>query len=384
MPKISIIVPIYNVEKYLEKCIDSIINQTLKDIEIICIDDGSTDKSGKILDDYAALDNRIKVIHKENGGYGKAMNIGLDNATGEYIGIVEPDDYITSKMYEDLYQIAITNDSDIVKSSFYVNRKSPQETRTFKNFGWDSIVPKTTFKLEDCPNFLCSHPSIWSAIYKREFINSNKIRFIEAPGAGWTDNPFYLKAMYLANKINYTSNAYYYWLQEAANDSDALKNYKLPFDRANDIYNILKEHNITNPRIIEAIYKTQITHIKIVLGVKKLNLFDCIIKINKLCNKMDFEIIKTSKLLNKEDIQIYKLGKYCPVILLIKHRFLKNVCIYKREQTKKRLNVWVLGIKFSFKLKQNKNIQKIEALENQLTKIEKEIKILREKVNAKS
>ena len=103
MPKVSIVIPTYNVEQYLKECLDSVINQTLKDIEIICVDDGSTDNSGKILDEYAAKDSRIKVIHKENGGYGKAMNVGIDNATGEYIGIVEPDDYIEFDMYETLY-----------------------------------------------------------------------------------------------------------------------------------------------------------------------------------------------------------------------------------------------------------------------------------------
>ena len=102
MPKISVIIPVYNVEKYLRECLDSVINQTLADIEIILVDDGSPDNCPQICDEYALKDNRIKVIHKENGGYGSAMNVGLEKATGEYIGIVEPDDYIDSKMYEDL------------------------------------------------------------------------------------------------------------------------------------------------------------------------------------------------------------------------------------------------------------------------------------------
>ena len=114
-PKVSIIVPTYNVEKYLAECMETIIAQTLKDIEIICVDDGSTDNSGTILDSYAAKDNRIKVIHKENGGYGKAMNVGLDNASGEYIGIVEPDDKIELNMYETLYLAAEKNNVDFVK-----------------------------------------------------------------------------------------------------------------------------------------------------------------------------------------------------------------------------------------------------------------------------
>lgn len=104
MPKISIIVPVCNVEKYLSKCLDSIVNQTLKEIEIICIDDGSTDDSGAILDSYSQKDSRIKVIHKKNSGYGNSMNVGMDCAEGEYIGIVESDDCILPEMYEELYR----------------------------------------------------------------------------------------------------------------------------------------------------------------------------------------------------------------------------------------------------------------------------------------
>ena len=133
MPKVSIIVPTYNVEQYLHECMDSIINQTLKDIEIICVDDGSTDNSGKILDEYATRDNRIKVIHKQNGGYGRAMNVGFDNATGEYIGIVEPDDYVALDMYEELYKKAIENDVDFIKADFnrFVNENN--ELKLFYN-----------------------------------------------------------------------------------------------------------------------------------------------------------------------------------------------------------------------------------------------------------
>ena len=116
MPKVSVIVPVYNVEKYLKQCLDSILAQTLNDIEIICVDDGSTDSSGSILDQYEARENQVKVIHKENAGYGAAMNAGLDAASGEYIGIVESDDCIREDMYQTLYDAAIKDDLDVVKS----------------------------------------------------------------------------------------------------------------------------------------------------------------------------------------------------------------------------------------------------------------------------
>ena len=118
-PKVSVIVPIYGVEKYIHQCIDSILNQTLEDIEILLIDDGSKDNCPAIIDEYAKQDSRIKAIHQENGGYGKAVNNGLSKATGEYIAIVEPDDFIEQNMFEVLYDDAKQNDVDVVKGPYY-------------------------------------------------------------------------------------------------------------------------------------------------------------------------------------------------------------------------------------------------------------------------
>lgn len=112
---ISVIVPIYNVEKYLKKCIDSIINQTYRNLEIILVDDGSPDNCGKICDDYAQKDNRIKVIHKENGGQGSARNKALDICTGNYIAFVDSDDYIENNMFKTMLKILEENDADIIQ-----------------------------------------------------------------------------------------------------------------------------------------------------------------------------------------------------------------------------------------------------------------------------
>ena len=133
MAKVSIIIPTYNVEMYLVECMESVVNQTLKDIEIICINDGSTDGSLEILKSYAQKDDRIVLVDKENGGYGIGMNIGLDKATGEYIGIVEPDDFIPLNMYSDLYEKAVENDLDFIKADFY-RFKRDSETEAFLQF----------------------------------------------------------------------------------------------------------------------------------------------------------------------------------------------------------------------------------------------------------
>lgn len=112
-PKISVIIPVYNTERTLNRCVESVREQTLQDIEIILVDDGSPDNAGALCDDFAALDARIKVIHKENGGLSSARNAGMEIATGEYIGFVDSDDYIHPQMYEKLYERITADDSDV-------------------------------------------------------------------------------------------------------------------------------------------------------------------------------------------------------------------------------------------------------------------------------
>lgn len=117
-PKVSIIVPVYKVEKYLVQCLDSIVGQTLKDIEIIIVDEGDKDACRYIIDHYEQADKRVIAIHEKNGGYGASVNKGLAIAKGEYIGIVESDDFIAPEMYEEMYNYAKKLDADIVKTPY--------------------------------------------------------------------------------------------------------------------------------------------------------------------------------------------------------------------------------------------------------------------------
>ena len=199
---VSIIVPIYNVEDYLEECMDSIIEQSLKNIEIICIDDGSTDQSGLIIEKYARMDSRIKVYHNSNVGYGRTMNFGLSKSTGEFIGIVEPDDYISSDMFEKLYIAAKKNSVVFVKSNFK-RFYGEKENRIFeevlfsenKDYYNRVIIPREE------PKVLFGTMNIWTGIYNREFLEKNSIRFNETPGASFQDNGFWFQTMTLAEKI---------------------------------------------------------------------------------------------------------------------------------------------------------------------------------------
>ena len=309
-PKISIIVPIYGVEKYLRECLNSILAQTLKDIEIILIDDGSKDTCPQIIDEYALKDKRIKVIHKENGGYGKAMNVGIEHATGEYIGIVEPDDYIATEMYEDLYAIAEKYNSDIVKSAFYNNFQAKEKTKLTK-VKWEDFIPEDkSFRIKEYPYFLYYHPSVWSCIYKREFLTKHNIKFVEAPGSGWTDNPFQVQTMCLAEKINYTSKAYYYWRILDKYESDALKDYTIPFKRSEEIHQWLKQNKIKDKNILLHLARRELWYINIVLGMKNIADFeDCKKKIKKLMSNMSEKMFLESKIVRKDEKDLYNLIK---------------------------------------------------------------------------
>ncbi len=358
--KVSVIVPIYGVEKYLRECLNSIVNQTLKDIEIILVDDGSPDNCPRICDEYAAHDNRIKVIHKENGGYGSAMNVGLDNAAGEYIGIVEPDDYIDSDMYEDLYNIAQTNNADIVKSHFYQNLDTDtrKEVNVLENWEINTDI-HTTFKISEHPQFLYYHPSIWSCIYKKEFLNNHNIRFKEVAGAGWTDNPFQVQTMCLAERIVYTPKAYYYWRVLNPNASEELKNYKIPFDRCKDIDAWLAKNGINNEGVLGCYYKRKLIYTDIVFDKKDIykNLNDIFKRTREIFKIVNPDIVtqsiylsqyeKENILLLKKDCKKYyykRTGKISPIqnIFSIKNEIRNNInhkCIT------------ILGVKFKIKQK---------------------------------
>lgn len=217
MAKISVVVPVYNVEKYLKECIDSIINQTLEDIEIICVNDGSTDSSLEILNDYAKKDSRIIVINKSNSGYGHTMNMGLNAATGEYVGIIESDDFADKNMFEDLYKLAKEYDADIVKGDWY-NYWSKNKFARKNNRISSAKALKLTNSKQD-KSLLRINPSVWSAIYKKEFLNKYNIRFLETPGASYQDLAFSFKVFALAEKVILTDKAYLYYRQDNMNSS---------------------------------------------------------------------------------------------------------------------------------------------------------------------
>lgn len=200
--KVSVLVPIYNVEKYLQQCLESLLRQTLKEIEIICINDGSTDTSLSIIQRYKSKDERIVLLNKKNSGYGDSMNKGLSLAKGEYIAILESDDFAEQDLLGKLYSLAKENSLDVIKGNY---RLYWSDGKT-KNNKWNREILEANIigsvvNPKDHTEICLIPPSIWSGLYKRSFLMSNKIQFHPSPGASYQDTGFAFKVWASASKV---------------------------------------------------------------------------------------------------------------------------------------------------------------------------------------
>lgn len=237
MTKVSVIIPVYNVEKYLKRCLDSVLNQTLRDIEIICINDGSTDTSVQILEEYGT---KIKVIHSKNKGVSIARNTGLEVANGDFVAFLDSDDYIDADFYEKLYKNATEYNADVAcanilreneKNKTYIIKYN--ETATAKDI-------QECFNLADCPknNF------VWNKIYKKNFLMNNKILFV--PGIIYEDMCFTPDVLQVAKcVVSVPGTNYHYWKHK-----DSLIKCNSDKARADKLYahnylmQICKKHNL--------------------------------------------------------------------------------------------------------------------------------------------
>lgn len=211
MTKVSIVIPVYNVQDYLKECLESVIGQTLKSIEIICVNDGSTDQSLDILKSFQARDERIVLLNQENRGYGHAMNRGIRAAAGDYIGIVEPDDYIAFDMYQKLYDAAEKYKLDFVKADFYRFTTGEDGEREFC-YNHLSQKPQDynkVFAPGKNPETLRYIMNTWSGIYRREFLEKHQIRHNETPGAAFQDNGFFFQTFVYGKRAMIIDKPYY-------------------------------------------------------------------------------------------------------------------------------------------------------------------------------
>ena len=213
--KISVIVPIYNVEKYLSKCIDSIINQTYTNLEIILVDDGSPDNCGIMCDDYSLKDNRIKVIHKKNGGLSHARNIGLEIATGDYISFIDSDDYIHKEFYEILISLIVKYNADIAQCEFLkVYEEGINNSNNYKSYIDEKIIMLSNNEaLNNLYNKNCVNTVVvWNKLYKKQLFKN--IRYPK--GKIHEDEYTTYKVLFNASKVVLTSRQMYYYLQRSS------------------------------------------------------------------------------------------------------------------------------------------------------------------------
>ncbi len=271
LPAVSVIVPVYNVERYVEQCVKSLCAQTLENIEIILVNDGSKDGSLAMLREAEARDSRVRVIDKPNGGYGAAVNRGLAEVRGEYVAIAEPDDFVDPHMYEDLYEAAHLKGgamADVVKGSYWDYYDFPDAEPFLEAPNLMNCMPKQSFCAPVREQFevLFHHPSIWSAIYKRSFLEDKRIRMIEPKGAGWADNPFFFETLLQAKTFVWVPAAYYYYRQTNPDASSNLRDYRLPFERLADIRALFKRLGVTDPQVIACLYSRTFSYIGSIIG----------------------------------------------------------------------------------------------------------------------
>lgn len=219
---LSIIIPCFNSSTFLKEALDSLCSQRLDEVEFICVNDGSFDNTFDILNEYQRKDPRFKIIDKPNTGYGDSVNKGLDQAQGKYVAIFEPDDFIDSNMYEDLFHLAEENQLDVAKCCYYRYTEGLGDT-----FTSISKIPKNQVL---CPslnqNIFLEHPQIWNAIYLRNWLNSYGIRFLPTPGAAFQDTSFYFKTSLMARRFLCIDRAYYHYRLHSSN---SVKSHKFPF-----------------------------------------------------------------------------------------------------------------------------------------------------------
>ena len=275
-PLVSLVVPIYNVADYLEQCLASIQSQSYTNLEIICLNDGSTDSSLALLEAYAARDGRLVIIDKENEGYGKTCNRGISAAHGTWVGIVEPDDYLEPTMVQELVDLIQANGGedqvDIARSAYwrvFGNQKNGRAgvKAQVKNGAGSTehripcaykgrVKPKhQPESIDQMAQLLLHHPAIWTALYRKEFLTQNSISFKEVPGAGWVDNPFLIASHCCGARLVYTDLALYNYRENGYAEAAtfAQRQPKIPLERWNDMMDVVDARNITSDVVLDAL-----------------------------------------------------------------------------------------------------------------------------------
>lgn len=240
-PKVSVIIPVYNVEQYLRQCLNSIINQTLKDIEILCINDCSTDNSLKVLNDFALKDNRIKIVNlKQNQGVSNARNSGLDLAQGEYIYLIDSDDWLDDNYLETMVQKTEEVNSNILINANFVNEYPDKQKKLYSKFDF----LKKDFEIIDSKIVQRFFPPvIWTRLYKRAYIEQYKFRFPQVK-CGAEDICFAYSCDLMQEKSYIFKGPYHHYFQHSSSAMHKKERGYYYFESFKLLYDFLKKQNV--------------------------------------------------------------------------------------------------------------------------------------------
>lgn len=325
IPAVSVVVPIYKVERYLRQCLDSILGQTLKDLEIILVDDGSPDACPAIVDAYAAADPRVVALHQANGGYGKAVNAGIARARGRYIGIIESDDWIEPDMYAKLLARAEETGADVVKCGFY--KYDSTQPPALQNVPWTGCMqdlfsaPDHPFRPVDWPPVFAYHASLWSNLYRAGLLKG--IRLIESPGAAYQDMPFIMEVLSKAASMSVVKEyLLHYRMEQAQGSSSTRKDARLMrmLDMTARSLQIL-QHNGALPAVKEAFYLQAFsTNYLFCMDIAPAWRREYFMRLHHLVQpwrqESDFHAVHFSRKWKKRLAQCYK-GNYCGLWLAL-------------------------------------------------------------------
>lgn len=266
MPKVSVLMPSYNVAPYIRQSIDSVLGQTLQDIEVICIDAGSEDGTAEIISEMAKEDSRLIVLPSERKSYGFQMNLGIKKARGEYIAIVETDDFADADMLERLCGLADACEADLVKSNYWEYRNGRDFFHeTLAGHPYDRVI----CPCDDDPSLLKVSPSIWSAVYRRSVLLEQGVYFLETPGAAYQDVSFAIKALAVFRRVVLCREAFLHYRRDNAAQSvrDGGKSHFL-FDEFQVVEDFLAQRPELEKKLSEAIRETK--HAQFLTGKRRL------------------------------------------------------------------------------------------------------------------
>ncbi len=329
MPKVSVIMPVYNTEKYLEKCLQSLVSQTLEDIELILVDNGANQACKNILAKYENHHSNIKIIHLEkNVGYGTGMNAGLEASSGNYIGFCDSDDWVESDFYERLWSTANKQKSEIAYAEYI--QEYPDHTISMRHRENVSKVSGLADKLD-----IIKNGAVWDKIFKRELVVSHNIRFSTSPKSYYEDNIFLFQAVYFANAISlvFNTNYHYVW-----HENSTLNNIMDCKERNAHKLNVIAH-------LINYALKQKFSSSDKIACIKFLNRSLGLSGVLKREDGLEHLLNKINK---DQDFTgfLYKIhSAYHP-------SFFHKVFSIQNDFQKK--NLWICGLKIKFKNKENK------------------------------